>query len=101
MHTTESPSLPRQLMFVLVGTAAILLVLLAASRLTDAMAWSPFDFLAAGLLLAGTGTLYVLGTRLAKDARTRIIIGLLAAGLLALVWAELAVGVFGTPFAGS
>jgi hypothetical protein len=78
-----------------------LMVPLVAMRFTAEVDWSGSDFAIAGLLLAGTGMAYVLAARMARSAPRRLAIGLALALLLALVWVELAVGVFGTPFAGS
>lgn len=63
--------------------------------------WSAGDFAIAALLLGGAAFLadrVLRGTR-AQATKAVLVIALLAA--LLLVWAELAVGVFGTPFAGS
>lgn len=62
--------------------------------------WSLFDFIVMGILLFGTGVAYELITRkVGKDRRIIVAVVLLIAFLL--IWGELAVGIFGTPFAGS
>ncbi|KQX01868.1 hypothetical protein ASC94_04565 [Massilia sp. Root418] len=86
---------------VALGTGLLLLVPLVAMRFTAEVDWSGGDFAVAGLLLAGTGMAYVLAARMVRSAPRRLAVGLALALLLAVVWAELAVGVFGTPFAGS
>jgi uncharacterized membrane protein YgdD (TMEM256/DUF423 family) len=91
----------RGLARVLMGTAAILLVPLVAMRFTREVNWGLLDFVAAAVLLAGTGSLYVLLTSKLRTSGQRRAIG---GGLLltmTLVWAELAVGLFGSPLAGS
>ncbi|QYU68859.1 hypothetical protein J4558_01530 [Leptolyngbya sp. 15MV] len=79
-----------------------LLALPAAGMLFSAeVNWSAGDFAIAALLLAGTA---LAADRVLHGTRTQWTKALLLAPLLAallLVWAELAVGVFGTPFAGS
>ncbi len=63
--------------------------------------WSGSDFTVAALLLGSTA---LLADRVLHGTRTQWTKALLLAALLAallLVWVELAVGVFGTPFAGS
>jgi len=83
-------------------TVGFLLSLPAIAMLfTSEVDWSPADFAIAAVLLLGTGLACEFVLRRVKKTRNRIMI--LAAILLALflVWAELAVGVFGTPFAGS
>lgn len=63
--------------------------------------WSGFDFLIAGVLLFGTGLAIELVLRLVTGLWARIALSGAILLALFLVWAELAVGLFGTPFAGS
>jgi hypothetical protein len=92
MHAVDRP-LSRDILRVLSGTAALLLVPLAAMRFTREVTWDLADFLAAGLLLAGTGLAWVFLSRHVRTPRRRTLLGAgLALGLL-LVWAELAVGI--------
>ncbi|HEY1200420.1 MAG TPA: hypothetical protein VGE79_05545, partial [Niastella sp.] len=74
---------------------------LIAMQFTSEVDWSPFDFLVMGVLLLGTGLACELVLRKVKKTgyRVAIVAGILVA--LLLIWAELAVGIFGTPFAGS
>ncbi len=91
----------KRLIGIVLAVALLLLVPLLAMQFTDEVQWSTFDFVVAGVLLLGTGLLCELVLRKVKTTRYRIAI---CAGLLAtllLVWVELAVGLFGTPFAGS
>ena len=82
------------------GTALILLVPLVAMMFTDEVDWNWFDFAIIGTLLIGAGFIYELvTTRVNPKYRGAIAIVIVAAVLL--VWAELAVGIFGSPFAGS
>lgn len=79
----------------------ILLVPLVAMQFTREVNWTAFDFIVAGVLLVGTGGLYVAISRHLAQPRKRALAKLaLAAGFL-LLWAELAVGIFGSPLAGS
>lgn len=86
---------------VVLVTAAILLVPFIAMQFTGEVNWSIFDFVVAGVLLAGTGLAYVLSTMKMSSSRSRLAIGAVLAVALLLVWAELAVGLIGTPFEGS
>ena len=63
--------------------------------------WGPFDFIAAGVLLFGTGIAIEVALRLITkwEYRVAACVGILIA--LAIVWAELAVGLFGSPIAGN
>ena len=79
----------------------LLLIPLVAMQFTSEVNWSLSDFVIAGVLLLGSGLAIELVCRVIKNKENRIfvIIGILIA--LLLVWIELAVGIFGTPFAGS
>ncbi|MFO7544454.1 MAG: hypothetical protein R6W77_03060 [Trueperaceae bacterium] len=79
------------------ASGALLLVPLVAMRITDDMAWSPFDFAFMGALLFGTFLAFTLVTRRATSLAQRAAVALpLAAGLL-LVWVNAAVGIIGAP----
>ena len=79
----------------------LLMIPLIAMQFTDEVHWTGSDFLVAGTLLLGTGLLTEGILRTFKK-QTQRFAWLAALGLvLLLVWAELAVGVFGTPLAGS
>ncbi|CAH0311783.1 hypothetical protein SRABI118_04822 [Massilia sp. Bi118] len=94
-------ALAKSLGRVLLGTGAILMIPLVAMRFTREVNWDVFDFLVAGVLLAGIGSLYVLLTRKLRTATQRRAIGGGLLLTLLLTWAELAVGIFGSPIAGS
>ena len=79
---------------VLGGTALLLMVPLVAMQFTREVAWGVGDFLAAALLIAGTGMAYVLSARRLTTRRARLIAGAALAAALLVVWAELAVGIF-------
>ncbi|WP_294311425.1 hypothetical protein [uncultured Chryseobacterium sp.] len=67
----------------------------------EGWSWSPFDFLIAGILLFGTTFFINLVIRSQKALRSKFMICFVILLVLAMVWIELAVGIFGTPFAGS
>lgn len=91
----------KRLMGIVLAVPVLLLIPLIANQFTDGEGWSSFDFIVAGVLLLGTGLLCELVLRLVKKPGQRlIIVGVILLALF-LVWAELAVGIFGTPFAGS
>lgn len=91
----------RQIMFIVLGAAFLLLMPLLAMQFTDEVAWDLFDFAVAGALLVGTGGIYVLLARRVSKARYRVVLAVALAVALFLVWGELAVGIFGTPVAGT
>ena len=86
----------------IVLTAALLLLLpFIAMQFTNEVNWSLFDFIVAGVLLFGTGLACEFVLRKVKKMKHRVAIcaGILV--MLLLIWVELAVGIFGTPLAGS
>ena len=91
----------KRLTGILVTIAIVLLIPLVAMQFSNEVKWSLPDFIAAGVLLLGTGLTCELVIRKVKKIEYRIAIcGAILLALL-LIWIELAVGIFGTPFAGS
>lgn len=90
----------KRLFGIVLTVAIILLVPFIAMQFTNEVKWTPFDFMVAGILLLGTGLLceMVLRNVSQKALRIAICIGILL--VLLLVWAELAVGIFGTSIGG-
>jgi hypothetical protein len=79
----------------------LLLLPLTSMFVSNQINWSFFDFFIMGILILSLsfGIKQVLKTT--KNIKYRIlIIGTIVIAFL-LVWAELAVGIFGTPFAGN
>lgn len=74
---------------------------LIAMQFTSEVVWTLMDFVIAGVLLLSAGFAMVyLWKRLAQsNYRFYIIAGLIL--LFLLLWAELAVGIFGSPISGS
>lgn len=91
----------KRLMLIVSAVALLLMVPLVAMQFTDEVDWNLFDFIVAAILLFGTGFLIELVMWKVKTTSARIALCGLLLIMLFLVWAELAVGVFGTPFAGS
>jgi hypothetical protein len=91
----------KRLFGILLAVGLLLLLPLVAMQFTSEVDWSASDFLIMGTLLLGTGLgcELVLRTVRKTEHRVLLVVGLLL--LFLLIWAELAVGVFGTPFAGS
>jgi hypothetical protein len=91
----------KRLIIILAAMSVILLIPFIAMQFTDEVVWSISDFAIMGVLLYGTGLLCELVLRKVKTVQNRILIcGAVVIAFL-LIWAELAVGIFGTPFAGS
>lgn len=79
----------------------LLLVPFIAMQFTDELNWNYFDFVIAGALLLTTGLTIEFVIRFVKKIEYRIALCAFFLIALFLVWAELAVGIFGTRFAGS
>ncbi len=89
-------------LFVILGAVAALLLLpLIAMQFTDEVDWSVFDFLIAGALLLAAGVTFEFLARRRHSGAYRWTVGVIVGAALVVVWLELAVGVFGTPWAGS
>lgn len=78
----------------------VLLIPLIAMQFSDEWDWGVADFLIIGILLAGVGFAYQLIVTGMKNNPRRAIMGVVLAAVMILIWVELAVGIFGTPFAG-
>ena len=91
----------KRLAGILATAAVLLLIPVIAMQFTSEVKWSVSDFAVAGILLLGTGLACELILRKVKKTSYRIATVAAVLVALALIWLELAVGIFGTPFAGS
>jgi hypothetical protein len=69
-------------------------------QFTNEVNWTAADFIVATILLLGTGFIIEVILRLVKTPQYRFAICAALLIFLILIWAELAVGIFGTPIAG-
>ena len=85
----------------LVAIVSILLTPLVAMQLNTEVLWTASDFIIAAILLSSFALLieFVIRKKLQGKRRTLLILFIIFT--LMLLWAELAVGIFGTPIAGS
>jgi len=90
----------KRLIIIVLTSAILLLIPIIAMQFTDEVNWNLMDFVVAGVLLLGTGLMCELAIRKIDNIKYRI--AACAAFLLGflLIWAELAVGIFGTPLSG-
>lgn len=91
----------KRLIGIVLTVVLLLLIPLIAMQFSDQWDWKLPDFIVMGVLLLGTGLLCELVIRKVKKIEYRILICGAILLALFLIWAELAVGIFGTPFAGS
>lgn len=86
---------------IILSVALILLIPFIAMQFSNEVNWSLFDFVLAGVLLMGTGFMIELSIRLIKNKNAQIAMIVAILFGLFLLWAEMAVGIFGSPIAGS
>ena len=63
--------------------------------------WSLFDFIFMGLLLVLTGLSILFIIEKVRNKKLRIVPIIFVITIFLMIWAELAIGVFGSPIAGS
>lgn len=81
-------------------TILILMIPLVSMWPLDEFDWSFSDFVIAGFLIFGTGLALDWVVR-KVDKKRRLLAVLVIIFLFVLIWAELAVGIFNSPIAGS
>ncbi len=91
----------KRLMIILVLASTILLIPFVAMQFTSEVDWSITDFAIFGILIFGAGMGCELVLRKVKNVKNRIFICAAIFIAFLLIWVELAVGIFGTPIAGS
>lgn len=82
-------------------TAALLLIPLVAMQFTSEVNWDETDFIVMGTLIFSIGLAFILIAQTLKSTKARFILAFTLGTAFFLIWAELAVGIFGSPFAGS
>ena len=91
----------KRLIIIIATTATLLLIPWIAMQFTDDVNWTRSDFVVAAILLLGTGLLCNLAINKVNRTKHRIAICIILLALLIVIWAELAVGIIGSPFSGS
>ena len=100
MNTKQDTIQNKRLAGILLTATTLLLLPFIAMQFTHEVNWSLSDFVIAGILLFGTGLTIELVLRKIRQTKYRLLLCSIILLALFLVWAELAVGIFGTPFAG-
>jgi hypothetical protein len=90
-----------RIIIILSVIASILAIPLIAMQFTNEVQWDLRDFVAAGILLLSTGLAIELVIRNMKTGTSRTVVLIVILIALFLIWAEMAVGIFGSPIAGS
>ena len=81
--------------------ASILAIPKLGMYFTEEIKWTGFDFLIAGMLLFSSAFFIDFILRNVQRVGAKMFYIVLIFIVLFLIWAELAVGIFGSPFAGS
>lgn len=81
--------------------AVLLLIPFIGMQFSNDVNWSVFDFVVAGGLLTITGFAIDFVIRKTKSVNRRFLLISAIALLFLLIWIEIAVGLFGSPIAGS
>ena len=84
---------------ILLTLTLLLTIPLIAMQFTEEVQWSLFDFVFMGVLLLFTGLGINLVLRKFSKTKQRILLIVVVLGAFFLIWADLAVGIFGSPFA--
>lgn len=82
-------------------TLVILLIPFIAMQFTNEVQWTIADFIIAGGLLFFAGLAIETVTRKIKNKTYKLVLLVAIFSILILIWIELAVGIFGTPFSGN
>jgi peptidoglycan/LPS O-acetylase OafA/YrhL len=88
-------------LIILLIVGALLLIPFIAMQFSSEVVWTASDFIIMGILLLVTGLGIDLVLRKVSSSKNRLIMGGIILAVFFMIWAELAVGVFGVPFAGS
>lgn len=91
----------KRLLIILSIIVLLLFIPLIAMLFTDEVNWTMFDFIVAAILLFSTAFAIEIVLRKMKALNNRIILIVVFLVMFLLIWAELAIGVFGTPFGGT
>ena len=91
----------KRLKIILTAVPILLLIPFIAMQFTDEVVWTSLDFVVMGILLLSTGLLCELVLRKVTKMKYRIVLCIAILVGFLILWAELAVGIFGTPFAGN
>lgn len=91
----------KSLSIIISVTVIFLLIPLIAMQLSNDVQWKTSDFLMAAILLLSAGIATDLIIRKVQKKESKIVLILAILVIIAIIFIELAVGLFDSPFAGS
>lgn len=101
MKTSQTLQSRKRLILISLSALMILLIPLIAMQFTAEVKWTISDFVVAAILFLITGLSLELMLRRVKTTKQRVMLSIILFLVFLFIWAELAVGLIGTPFAGS
>ncbi|NEW79788.1 MAG: hypothetical protein GZ086_10280 [Gelidibacter sp.] len=91
----------KRLVGIVLVVTLLLLIPLIAMLFTDEVKWTLSDFIVAAVLVIVAGMTVELIMRKVQTTKLRIVFCVALFLVFFLIWAELAVGIFGTSFSGN
>ena len=91
----------KNIIHIALGTVFILLMLMLVNQFNDEVDWKIGDFIVMGILLLSAGLAYELIAKKMSTTAYRVAVAIAIGIVFLLIWAELAVGIFGASFAGN
>ncbi|WP_372751464.1 hypothetical protein [Labilibaculum sp.] len=91
----------KRLIIIVLISLFVLLIPLIAMHFSNEVNWELADFVIAGALLLGTGLICEAVIRKIENRKYKMIMLSVILIIVLLIWMELAVGIFGTPFGGN
>lgn len=84
-----------------IGAAVLLIMPLFAMQVSDEVNWGREDFVAGAILFGLLGLGLELLARSGGSRKRRLLVGVALFAAFLFIWAEMAVGIVGSPIAGS
>ena len=78
----------------------VLSIILLFNIISDEFDWNLFDFIILFIMMIFAGALFEFVSRIIKNEKNQKILFVIIIFLFLLIWAELGVGIFNSPFAG-
>ena len=78
----------------------LLSIILLFNIISDEFDWDIFDFIVLIIMMIFTAALFEIVSRIIKTKKNQKILFILITIIFLLIWAELGVGIFDSPFAG-
>lgn len=87
--------------FIYLIAVSLLIIPALGMQFSNEVNWSLSDFLIAGIILLIAASMVNIILTFIHTKLWKIILLIISFLIIAIIWAELAVGIFGSPFAGS